>query len=309
MAIPDNLRYLEARIGRDHLLARLAGERLRASLGAGVRRARVRVGRMALQSVLRVAGMWAWGRRNFLDLQIRERRVPVPGLPTALDGLRVAHLSDLHLDLEPELVPVICSRLAAARFDLVVFTGDYEGRADASVETVLAGMERVVGALAGRPAYGVLGNHDWLAMVPPLEALGIRMLVNEAVAWSRGGARLWLVGLDDSHHYRLENVPRAMENVPEGEVTIVLAHTPDAYREVADAGATVMLAGHTHAGQICLPSGTPVFTNIRAPRHLARGAWRYGALQGYTSAGIGGSGVPVRYFCPPEIAVHILTQG
>jgi hypothetical protein len=80
-------------------------------------------------------------------------------------------------------------------------------------------------------------------------------------------------------------------------------HTPELVDEAAAAGVDLYLCGHTHGGQICLPWIGPIIVNANCPRRYARGLWRHRHMQGYTSPGVGTSGVPVRFFCPPEIGV------
>ncbi|HLJ06078.1 MAG TPA: hypothetical protein VKT26_07390, partial [Acetobacteraceae bacterium] len=76
------------------------------------------------------------------------------------------------------------------------------------------------------------------------------------------------------------------------------------------AGFDLLLAGHTHGGQICLPGGIPVILASKLPRSLGKGAWKYRAMAGYTSVGTGACGVPVRFNCPPEVTLHTLrTRG
>ena len=87
--------------------------------------------------------------------------------------------------------------------------------------------------------------------------------------------------------------------------SILLSHTPEVYRQAAHAGFDLMLSGHTHGGQICLPGGVPL-TLDSGCRAIGAGAWRYDAMAGYTSVGAGSSIVPVRFNCPPEITLHRL---
>ena len=156
------------------------------------------------------------------------------------------------------------------------------------------------------PIYGVLGNHDSIAFVTEFEAMGIRMLMNESVMLERGDARLALVGIDDHHFYRLGSIPKATADVPEGLPSILLSHAPEVYRQAAQAGFDVMLCGHTHGGQICLPGGYPATIDADVPRRMGRGAWRRRGMLGYTSPGAGTSIVDVRINCPPEITLHRL---
>jgi len=105
-------------------------------------------------------------------------------------------------------------------------------------------------------------------MVPDLEALGIRMLLNECVAIGRGGALIYLAGIDDAHFYRADNIEKAAADIPRGFVSVLLSHTPEIYRQAAHAGFDLMLSGHTHGGQICLPGGIPILLEADLPRAL-----------------------------------------
>lgn len=156
------------------------------------------------------------------------------------------------------------------------------------------------------PVYGVLGNHDSIRMVPPLEAMGIRMLLNESVALERGDDRIFLAGIDDPHYYRADNLEKACAPIPPDAISILLSHSPEIYQHAAHVGFNVMLCGHTHGGQICLPGGIPIMCNARCPRQFCAGTWQYHQLMGYTSVGAGFSIVDARLNCRPEITLHRL---
>jgi uncharacterized protein len=91
--------------------------------------------------------------------------------------------------------------------------------------------------------------------------------------------------------------------VPEETFKVLLVHTPELVAEAETHGIDLYLCGHTHGGQICVPFLGPVISGANCPRRYIRGAWRHKRMQGYTSAGVGVSVVPVRFFCPPEIVV------
>ncbi|MGB3390432.1 MAG: hypothetical protein WBA88_20910, partial [Pseudaminobacter sp.] len=86
--------------------------------------------------------------------------------------------------------------------------------------------------------------------------------------------------------------------------SVLLSHTPEIYRQAAHAGFDVLLAGHTHGGQICLPGGVPITLDAKLPRAMGAGAWIYNDMVGYTSVGAGTSIVAARLNCPPEITLH-----
>jgi uncharacterized protein len=134
------------------------------------------------------------------------------------------------------------------------------------------------------------------------------MLLNEATPLYRKGERLHLAGIDDAHYYRVDNIEKAAEQIPDGEVSILLSHTPEIFRQAAHAGFDVLLSGHTHGGQICLPGAIPLTLDSKLPRRLGSGAWRYRRMAGYTSVGAGSSIVAARLNCRPEITLHRLQR-
>ena len=160
-----------------------------------------------------------------------------------------------------------------------------------------------------QPIYGVLGNHDTIQMVPAMEAMGIRMLLNECEAIVRGDQRIHLAGIDDAHFFRVDNIEKAAAQIPTGEFSILLSHTPEIYRQAAHANFDLMLCGHTHGGQLCLPGSIPIKLEAALPRRMGAGAWQYHNMSGYTSVGAGSSVIPVRLNCPPEITLHCLRRG
>ncbi len=141
--------------------------------------------RRVLRAALRLSLLDDRGRRNALNVQITENEFAVRGLPRRFDGLRILHLSDLHLDMRAELPAVLSERVAGLAYDLCVLTGDFRFDTRGSCEQALAGMAQLRQRLAD-PVYGVLGNHDSITMVPMLEDMGIRMLLNRI---GRGFAR------------------------------------------------------------------------------------------------------------------------
>ena len=154
----------------------------------------------------------------------------------------------------------------------------------------------------------VVGNHDFIEFVPPFERAGMRILLNETVPIERDGVSLYLAGVDDPHFYRLDDVRKVSHFIPAYSPSILLAHTPAIYREAAAAGFDFMLCGHTHGGQICLPGRIPIVANAHCPRRFVYGSWVFGRMKGYTSGGTGGCGLPVRFFCPPEMTIHELRK-
>ena len=258
-----------------------------------------------IRNSLKLVGLYGRAARNAHDIRVVENRIALPGLPASMNGLRILQLSDLHLDMNDEIVHAIVDRVRSVTCDLCVLTGDYRFRTFGAIEPVIDAMQRLRASLAG-PVYAVLGNHDSVTMLPEMEDMDIRLLMNESLVIERGGESLHLAGIDDAHYFGVHNIEKALSAVPQGAPTVLLSHTPEVYRLAAHAGVALLLCGHTHGGQICLPGGHPVMLDARIPRHLGRGPWQHHAMLGYTSPGAGSSVVGVRLNCPPEITIHEL---
>jgi hypothetical protein len=258
-----------------------------------------------IRNSLRLVGLHGRGRRNALAIQVRENEIALPNLPRAFDGFTLLQLTDLHLDMSREFVDALIEAVRPLDYDLCVLTGDYRARTFGPFQPALDELQRLRPHLQNT-VYAVLGNHDTIRMVPGMEALGYRLLMNEWVKLQRDGETVYLAGIDDAHFYRMENFHRAAHDIPAEACSILLSHTPEAYRHAAHADFNLMLSGHTHGGQICLPGGVPLITDADCPRALARGAWQYHNLIGYTSVGAGSCIVDVRLNCPPEIVLHRL---
>jgi predicted MPP superfamily phosphohydrolase len=194
------------------------------------------------------------------------------------------------------------------RYDICVLTGDYRGKSYGPFETSLEIIDHLRTKLKA-PIYGVLGNHDSIRMAPSMEAMGIRMLFNECEPIVRGGQRIFLAGVDDPHFYRADDIEKAAAQIPFDAFSVLLAHTPEVYDRASNARFDLMLCGHTHGGQLCLPGGVPITLMSALPRFMGAGPWRHGAMAGYTSVGAGTSLSPVRLNCKPEITLHTLVTG
>src|SRR4249920_808675 len=310
MANPDILTILEQRLGRQHARDRLRIEKEHESqvFGQGINFfhfENLPLSHVLICSVLMATGLYQRGISNAAKVGIRHNRIESPLLPKAFDGFTIVQLSDLHVEMSETAMERVIDLLEEMRYDVCVLTGDYRGGTCGPYDTTLAGMARVSAGLKS-PIYGVLGNHDTICMVPGLEAMGIKMLLNESEVIERGGQRLYLGGIDDAHFYRMDNIEKAASAIPHDAFSILISHTPEVYRQAADADFNLLLSGHTHGGQVCLPGGIPITLDSVLPRSMGSGAWKYRDMIGYTSVGAGSSVVPVRFNCPPEITLHHL---
>ena len=258
-----------------------------------------------IRLALRLALLHGRGQRNARDIRVEHNPVAIRGLPDAFDGYTLLQLSDLHLDSAPDLTDYLVEAIRPLHYDACVMTGDYRARTYGSSDAALAALQQLRAQLRA-PVYAIFGNHDSIRMLPAMEDMDIRVLLNETVRLERHGRHLYLSGIDDPHYYRADNLEKASQDIADGAASILLAHSPEIFRHAAHAGFDLMLSGHTHGGQICLPGGHPLLCNANCPRSFCSGAWQYNGMQGYTSRGSGVSVVDVRLNCPPEVTLHVL---
>lgn len=247
---------------------------------------------------------------NTLAVETIELTLPFADLPPAFDGYTILQLSDLHVGRVPGLAERTASVLRGAVVDLVAITGDIQSWGLPGPEVAADEVATITAAISARDGIlGVLGNHDSHGLVAPLEQRGVQLLINERASVRRAGAELQVTGVDDVHRFYTEAAARALRARSPEAFSIALVHTPEFADLAAEAGYGLYLAGHTHGGQICLPTGRPVLTALdRRYRSLASGVWRYGAMTGYTSRGVGVAR-RARFNCPPEVTILRLRRG
>lgn len=310
MELSQEMLTLQERIGRFHLRQRLGIEMANEPRVFGQGRTFFHLENWTsaaslINACLQLSFMYSRGKKNARKIRIVQNEIRLPGLPPAFNGFRLLHISDSHLDMDEDIPHALIEALRQVDYDICVWTGDFRTLTYGPFDATIRALGRVRPHLK-ETAYAVLGNHDTIRMVPEMEKLGIRLLMNENIVIERNGASIYLAGIDDPHYYRADNFEKAARSIPEDSISILLAHSPEIYQHCAFADFNLMLCGHTHGGQICLPGGIPVTLNARCPRHLGSGNWCYEQLKGYTSAGSGTSVVDARFNCPAEITVHRL---
>ena len=241
-------------------------------------------------------------------LEISRLIIKIPDLPQAMDGLTIAHLSDLH---HGPYVPLgdISHAVAVTNSlhpDIVALTGDYISD-DSSYASPCAAA--VAGLQARLGLFACLGNHDhWQGaqvVTAALERAGVRLLRNEAVPIDGKSAGLWIVGVDDICE-GLDDLEQAMASVPTGASVVLLAHEPD-FGDTASVWPSIVLqlSGHSHGGQVRLPFYGPLVVPAYAKQY-PMGYYRLKHMALYTSRGIGLVPPPIRLNCRPEIAAITL---
>lgn len=249
------------------------------------------------------------GIRNARDIILKETPLFFSNLPKTFDGFTILHLSDLHLDGMEGLEDLILNRLDSRTVDLCVLTGDYRTELHGLNKPIISKLSRLIKGIKSRHGFfAVLGNHDDCHMVNPMEQIGIHVLINSSLCIRQGDEHIQIIGTDDVHYYYTDQALHALEHADNG-FSIALVHSPELYDKAAMMGVDLYLCGHTHAGQVCLPGGIPVFKHLNRGRKFYRGHWRYRDMQGITNAGAGTSGIPVRFNTRGEVMIHTLRCG
>jgi predicted MPP superfamily phosphohydrolase len=249
--------------------------------------------------------------RGHRRLRITRLDLPIPGLPPALDGLRLAQVSDLHVGplAHRGALREAFARVMALDPDVVCVTGDI---ADSPATDLAVWVPELARLRARHGVFVILGNHDREAGVEEVARALVRgtawrLLRDEVAPVEIGGARLHIVGLEDrASPEEAHGLPALLATIPAGEPRIVLAHKPCVFEVAAVAGVPLTLAGHTHGGQMAFP-GMPRLNPARFLMSSFDGGTysRAGALL-HVSRGLGVSGQRVRVGVPREIALVTL---
>lgn len=266
---------------------------------------RIGVGWIALSLLVLAYGI-AWEPRRLVE---RDQAIALPAWPAACEGLRIDHVTDIHTGSPSngmDNLDRLVARLVASDAQAVVMTGDYV------ILSVLGGTYITADEMAPRlrpltrekPVIAVLGNHDWwkggVDVQRALERAGVIVLEDAARRVELRGCPLWFVGVGDlwtAPH----DVRKAFGEVRADAPVITLTHNPALFPSLARRSSLV-LAGHTHGGQISLPGvGQPAMWG-KAENRYVRGLYREEGGTLFVSPGVGTSILPLRLGVPPEIS-------
>lgn len=254
------------------------------------------------------------------DIRVKELELAFPNLPASFDGYTILHLSDLHISklglLERRTMQIIGSR----EVDACVVTGDVTAKPRAADL-----FRRVCSVIRHRdPIYLVLGNSEhkpWVDTDLLADALsfdGLVLLRNSSAVIGRGEDRIAVVGVDDPYS-RLDDLDAAFRGVDPADFVLFLTHSPSNTPEALAKGADLVLAGHTHGGQVRFPGIGMVFTHMASNKALNDGLYTpdrlrrilradHGHCALFVNRGVGTSRLHIRFLCPPEIAFITLRR-
>lgn len=279
---------------------------LKADVNPGRRRVLNSIGNVLMASPFAVVGYGALVQRT--DFRVREVDVPVPGLPDDLDGLRLLQLSDIHLSAflsERELARVIDAS-NELRPHLAVVTGDLISGHSDPLEACIRQIARLK---ADAGVFGCMGNHEVYARAQKSTAelgarAGVRFLRQESQQLRFGNRVLNLAGVDfQSHSIKDHYLEGAGRMVVPGAMNVLLSHSPDVFPVAVNQGYNLLLAGHTHGGQVNVEILDQSITPARFFTPYVYGLYRKGGASAYVTRGIGTIGIPARIGAPPEISM------
>lgn len=255
---------------------------------------------------LKITGYYKKGYGNAKSIAVNELTLKFPNLPAAFNGFRILHLSDLHIDSIPGFAALIIQKVNHLKFDTCLLTGDYRRDINGSFSHILKPLHILSNYI--RASYGtfaVLGNHDSYLMARYEHESGMELLVNESVEIIKDGQKILITGTDDPFSFYTESALLSLETKGY-DFKVAMVHSPELANVAARNKYDLYLCGHTHGGQICLKEGIPIISHQFEGKQFNHGKWKVGQMTGYTSKGVGVSGMPVRFNCEAEITVITL---
>jgi predicted MPP superfamily phosphohydrolase len=280
------------------------------------RHKRIRLLAAAILIIFILLGVWT----VFIEpnrLVVKQTSIQISDWPEGVSGLRIAVLSDIHAGspfVDQNKLQTLVAVTDQQHPDLIVLLGDFVVRD--SWHSKLVEPEKLAEALKGLKAplgvYAVLGNHDWWfdgqRVWRALESVGIRVLEEEVTEIRFRADSFWLVGLADAWMRGGKRITKTLGTVPADKAVIVLTHNPDLFPLTPARKPLLMLAGHTHGGQVNFPFLGRMVVPSEYGQRYAAGYFQENGNHLFVTTGVGTSVLPVRFRVPPEIAVLTVTR-
>ncbi len=269
-----------------------------------------------------VVGAWCIYAYFIEPFLVSTTRIDIPfsDLPESLDGLTICHLSDIHSVKSGQFEAFLGKVLSRLEVDIYAITGDIITSRQGlnAIPVVFKGLKPRLGAFA------VPGNGDYRSGIPmslvgdELRKVGIRLLRNDSITIFEGNGALHVIGVDDPHRER-DDLGQAQSLVTRDGFRLLLAHSPDILVKVGEETAHLILAGHTHGGQIRIPFLGALWLHCHHKLGIAMGHFgpdrlseilkrKMASTHLYVSRGLGGSSVRARFMCRPEIVIITLRR-
>jgi len=234
-------------------------------------------------------------------------------LPDAFDGFQFVHISDLHIRNFGSFEKQLLGKLKILNPKLILMTGDFKWSKYTDNQKVINAVQKILDEV--KLEYGFIcikGNHDKLGFIDELRKLKLVYLHNEYYRLINGENEVYILGVSNSHPMKrnrgIKKLRKAKDNLKEEAFKILLAHTPDYMPFAKKERIDLVLAGDTHGGQVRLPLLGALAARTKTPLRYSIGLIKEGDTILYTNRGVGTRGIPIRLFCPPEIAVITLRK-
>jgi len=232
----------------------------------------------------------------------------LPGLPEGLKGLKIAQVSDLHVNqfIGRSHIEKLTEKISEEKPDIIVITGDFVSNSVKYIPVAGSGLKQLT---APYGVYGCLGNHDYYTgakeVRKQMESIGMNILLNSSEEIEIKGEKLSIAGLDDLWVGK-PDFDAALAATINSDMVILLSHNPDTFPTAANRNVNLTLSGHTHGGQV----GVKLLGNHYSFVHLVTpyvmGEFNIGNSKLYVNRGIGTVGPPIRLNSTPEITIFTL---
>ncbi|OEF98752.1 hypothetical protein BHF68_00465 [Desulfuribacillus alkaliarsenatis] len=254
----------------------------------------------------------SYGYWNTFRPILQEVDVDLPGCTENVCGMRILHLSDMHMERISVSPEKMYEQIKGTNPDMIVLTGDYLDE-PGNLPKWAVYMQYIARLQPKYGMYAVLGNHDYRLgdkvneLIAIMESYNCKVLQNESIQINYKGKDINIIGIDD-YHLRRSNLELAYANIDERALSIVITHDPNIILHM-DGRHKVdyLLAGHFHGGQCDFPYAFRLYPmGVLPKQNLYKGLLDYKGKRMYISAGLGQSAINVRYNSRPEITLHRL---
>ncbi len=248
-------------------------------------------------------------------VEVRLLRLGVPGLNLRLEGTRVVFIADTHFSGEIQRVHRrVIQILEEVQAEILIFGGDAVNGPRAWPQAVewfkkAAAAAQLMLAVAGNWDYK--GQNNLETMWGFMKMAGFQPIYNAGIVYRRKGAKLRIIGLDDVKRGQPDaDLAFGSEGEVHSDFTLVVSHNPDILENIRGRSWQLLLCGHTHGGQVCLPGVGALVTSTKGKRRMASGLHSVGTGKYmYVTRGVGTSFLPLRFYCPAEVVIVELHGG
>ena len=247
-------------------------------------------------------GLAAYLYYDLHSIAIKHYTIVINNLPEEFEGFTILHLTDLHAKQYGDKQEKLLTIINRQSFDMVAITGDVMDKNNPDAEPALS----LVRGLSSKPIFFVPGNHEWwhdFSIKPLLEDYGVKILENKKYKYSKGNSYIWIAGVDDPY-LRRDNLDEALDGLADSQPRVLLAHAPNIFPTAAMSNIQLVLAGHTHGGQVRLPLvGALVAPGQGFFPKYDYGQFTSGSTNMIVNGGLGESVLPIRFYNRPEIVL------